>query len=77
MAAKEVATDAERLRKKTEERAYALWEGEGKPHGRQLEHWLRAEVETTVALETASIPNTPQRSAAANAVRKKARSRKR
>lgn len=25
------------------ERAYAIWEHEGKPEGRQLEHWERAE----------------------------------
>ncbi|WP_075290497.1 DUF2934 domain-containing protein [Pararhizobium arenae] len=27
------------------ERAYALWEGENRPVGRQDEHWLRAEEE--------------------------------
>jgi hypothetical protein len=25
------------------ERAYAIWEREGRPHGRDLEHWLTAE----------------------------------
>ena len=29
------------------ERAYSLWEREGRPHGRQLEYWLRAESEIT------------------------------
>ncbi|MEX0696950.1 MAG: DUF2934 domain-containing protein [Dongiaceae bacterium] len=29
------------------ERAYSLWEREGRPHGRQMEHWLRAESEIT------------------------------
>jgi len=29
-------------------RAYALWEQEGRPHGRDLEHWGRAERELTV-----------------------------
>jgi hypothetical protein len=24
-------------------RAYAIWEAEGRPHGRALEHWLAAE----------------------------------
>ena len=24
-------------------RAYAIWEREGRPHGRDLEHWLTAE----------------------------------
>ena len=26
-------------------RAYAIWEAEGRPLGRELEHWLRALVE--------------------------------
>jgi len=25
------------------ERAYEIWENEGRPHGRDLEHWLSAE----------------------------------
>jgi len=29
------------------ERAYALWEQEGRPHGRNLDHWQRAEQEVT------------------------------
>lgn len=27
------------------ERAYLLWEEEGRPYGKHLEHWLRAEIE--------------------------------
>jgi DUF2934 family protein len=27
------------------ERAYRIWEGEGRPNGRDLDHWLRAEAE--------------------------------
>jgi hypothetical protein len=27
------------------ERAYSIWEGEGRPSGRDLDHWLRAEAE--------------------------------
>ncbi len=27
------------------ERAYFLWEDEGRPDGKHLEHWLRAEIE--------------------------------
>ena len=37
--------DAESLRKKIEARAYELWERDGRPHGRQDEHWRLAEVE--------------------------------
>ena len=28
-----------------EARAYAIWEKEGRPHEKALEHWLRAETE--------------------------------
>ena len=28
------------------ERAHRIWEAEGKPEGKDLEHWLRAETET-------------------------------
>ena len=28
--------------KRIEQRAYALWEAEGYPHGKHEEHWLRA-----------------------------------
>jgi hypothetical protein len=27
------------------ERAYLIWVNEGQPHGRELDHWLRAEWE--------------------------------
>jgi len=26
-------------------RAYEIWESEGRPHGRDMDHWLRAEAE--------------------------------
>lgn len=32
---------AEQIRK----RAYEIWEGEGRPHGRDTEHWSQAETE--------------------------------
>lgn len=38
-------------KKLVEERAYAIWEEEGRPHGRDLEHWARAEQD--IAAETA------------------------
>ena len=28
-------------------RAYAIWEDEGRPHGRDVDHWLRASQEVT------------------------------
>jgi hypothetical protein len=33
--------DAE-IERKVRERAHALWEKEGRPHGKHLEHWARA-----------------------------------
>ena len=31
------------------ERAYAIWEEEGRPGGRHLDHWLRAEAEINLS----------------------------
>ena len=31
------------------ERAYRIWEQEGRPHGKHLDHWLRAEAEVAQA----------------------------
>jgi len=33
------------------ERAYAIWEEEGRPDGKHLEHWRRAEDEINSAVE--------------------------
>jgi hypothetical protein len=30
-------------------RAYRIWEAEGRPHGKDFEHWLRAEAELSAA----------------------------
>jgi hypothetical protein len=30
---------------RVQERAYALWEADGRPEGRQLDHWTQAELE--------------------------------
>jgi hypothetical protein len=77
MATKETPTDADVLRKRTEERAHALWEGEGRPDGRHLDHWCQAEAEMTVSADTGSIPSSQTQSAAPNETWKQARSRKR
>ena len=29
------------------DRAYAIWEAEGRPEGRELEHWVQAELDVT------------------------------
>ena len=77
MATKKAPRDADALRKRTEERAYALWESEGRPHGRHLDHWCQAEAETAVSAATGSIPNSQKPSAAPSVAATKARSRKR
>lgn len=33
------------LRERVEQRAYALWEADGRPEGRALDYWLQAEQE--------------------------------
>ena len=37
------ATRALPLREEVEHRAYEIWEREGRPEGRDIEHWLAAE----------------------------------
>lgn len=36
---------SEEVRRAIEVRAYLIWESESRPHGREKEHWLRAEAE--------------------------------
>jgi len=63
-------------------RAYTLWEGEGRPSGKDLDHWLRAEAEvkaehgnngatapTRVETVPTAAPGKPQRPAARRARR--------
>ena len=52
-------SDADALRKQIEERAYALWESGGRPHGRNLDHWLQAEAEIMAARDTGSVVTPP------------------
>jgi hypothetical protein len=42
-------------------RAYHIWEREGRPEGRDLEHWIQARIELTAEV----VPVQPQRSPAA------------
>ena len=37
-------------------RAYAIWEREGRPHGRDFDHWLKAEREMKSGAATAPKP---------------------
>jgi hypothetical protein len=42
-------------------RAYAIWELEGQPNGRDLDHWLRAESEIDTARRPPLAKNGPAR----------------
>lgn len=73
----------------TAERAYQIWEGEGRPHGRDMDHWLQAESELareggpskqarpTARKRMTAVASTPKpKSARAKAPRKTAGSTK-
>lgn len=38
------------------ERAYQIWEQEGRPEGRSLDHWLQAELEANAPAQGARPP---------------------
>jgi hypothetical protein len=43
------------IHREIEVRAYLIWESEGRPHGRDAEHWARAEAEILAARMLARI----------------------
>jgi hypothetical protein len=43
----------------TRERAYYLWEAEGRPEGRELEFWMRATVALTEKAQADTIVEPP------------------
>lgn len=57
------------------ERAFAIWEHEGKPHGRDQEHWERAEAELrdVMARMTPAKPKRAPKAAAKPAAEKAAK----
>jgi hypothetical protein len=57
------AADAGSIR----QRAYELWERDGRPEGRELEYWLMAESELARGTEPLAGPLTPTESAPADA----------
>jgi len=63
--------------KDIETRSYFIWEHEGRPQGRDWEHWLRAEAEV-IAEETAlkAVPAKTTRRKAPTKRRAKAKTRK-
>ena len=48
------------------QRAYQIWQAEGQPDGRALEHWCRAEAEAVKSRPVAK-PGTPARKARSKA----------
>jgi hypothetical protein len=49
MKAKSANRLSDEVRRKIEVRAYLIWEADGRPHGREKEHWQRAEAEISGA----------------------------
>lgn len=45
MACKHPLSVSESIHQLTAKRAYEIWENEGRPDGRHLDHWLKAEKE--------------------------------
>jgi hypothetical protein len=64
---------ADNLDHRIKERAYQLWVQEGRPHGRDLEHWLQAERTLGASAEAAG---NPSQKAAATPRKRAARPRK-
>lgn len=46
-------------------RAYQIWEAEGKPNGKDFEHWLKAKAELAAATERAAAKAAPAKKTAA------------
>lgn len=53
--------DQQALRQQIHQRAYAIWESQGRPHGHDLAHWLQAETELTAATRPTARPAKPRR----------------
>lgn len=56
---------ASKSSEKVRERAYHLWQESGGEHGRDMEHWLRAERESGSASAGGEAPETSSKTAAA------------
>ncbi len=57
-------TDRETAKQAVAQRAYAIWEAEGRPDGREVDHWLRAEAEVSTAAVELAPKRQPRRVAA-------------
>lgn len=45
----------------TSDAAYRIWEEEGKPEGKALDHWQRAEMAEIHKTVSENMPSTPQK----------------
>ena len=59
-------------RRRVEERAYAIWNAEGQPHGRHEEHWHLAEREVAAEKPAKSRRRVAAKPEAAKAARRRA-----
>jgi hypothetical protein len=57
------------------ERAYAIWEREGRPDGREWDHWVRAIGEVSIAEPTIPVMRAAARPGAKPAAKRKSRKR--
>lgn len=57
-------------------RAYQIWESEGQPHGKDFEHWLRAETELSKGSADKKSATTARRAPARKPTERKAAERK-
>ncbi len=48
-----------KIERRIRERAHEIWEEEGRPHGRDQEHWQRAEAEVMGEVAVATDPRAP------------------
>ncbi len=55
------------LESRIRNRAYAIWEAEGQPHGEDLRHWEMAQQEFLAAAPKAKAARAPRKPAAAEA----------
>lgn len=65
------------LNARIQRRAYQLWEAEGRPSGRAMEHWLSAEAEIKRQLPAPFTPKPPARLPPRDEAKSKAARRRR
>ena len=55
------------IESQTRNRAYAIWEAEGRPEGRAVDHWLAAEAECRLPVQRRARVSRPRRSSSSTA----------